>query len=240
MATHRRMEERVPIESTSPLGAGTTASVTPFRIGVTGHRPPGLEAADLPLLRRKIRTCLEFVRRELTQSGASRTDLIIVSPLAEGADRVVAEEGLLLGYALHALLPFPREQYLQDFPTAESRRAFERLLAAATGVVELAGRRRQAPVETDAYVAVGRRLVAESDLLLAVWDGQEASGAGGTGQVVLDAVHQHLLTIWIRARPPHGACLLDEDPRIGVRTYPLADLPSRLRSYQPAGPADER
>jgi hypothetical protein len=240
MATHRRMEERVPIERTSPLGAGTAASVPAFRIGVTGHRPPGLEAADLPLLRRQIRICLELIRRELTQSAASPAGLIIVSPLAEGSDRIVAEEGLLLGYALHALLPFPREQYLQDFPTAESRRAFERLLAAATGVVELAGRRRQAPVETDAYVAVGRRLVAESDLLLAVWNGQEASGAGGTGQVVLDAVHQHLLTIWIRARPPHAASLLDEDPRIGVRTYPLSDLPSRLRSYRPPDPADER
>ena len=143
MATHRRMEERVPIESTSPLGAGTPASVTPFRIGVTGHRPPGLDGADLPLLRRQIRTCLELVRRELLQSAASPVGLIIVSPLAEGADRIVAEEGLLLGYALHALLPFPREHYLQDFLTAESRRAFERLLADATDVVELAVRRRQ-------------------------------------------------------------------------------------------------
>lgn len=55
------------------------------------------------------------------------------------------------------------------------------LLADATGVLELPGRRERS---LDAYVMAGRATVAHADLMIAVWDGQPARGRGGTGEIV--------------------------------------------------------
>ena len=48
-------------------------------------------------------------------------DLVIVSSLAEGSDRIVAEAGLAAGFALQVALPFNRAEYVLDFETQTSR-----------------------------------------------------------------------------------------------------------------------
>src|SRR5439155_2040530 len=110
-------------------------SPIPFRVGVTGHRPNGLQEARLPLLRGRIRTCLEGAREVVAERRGAGSRLMVVSPLAEGADRLVAEEALALGFHLYAPLPFERSEYERDFVTPASRRTFRRLLERADEVV---------------------------------------------------------------------------------------------------------
>src|SRR5690242_10610256 len=95
-----------------------------LRIGVTGHRigtkfsaaaaaeaqkTIGRVLADMARLSR------ETVLREGWAFADSTPVLSIVSSLAEGSDRVVADAGLAAGLALNVILPFPRADYRRDF-----------------------------------------------------------------------------------------------------------------------------
>lgn len=163
-----------------------------MKVGVTGHRTLRVT----PALR-------QSVRRALAVAGACAPDgapIELVSPLAEGADRLVAQESLRRArFHLKALLPMPPRLYRQDFATAFSRRQFDRLLARA-GSREIAG----ATSRRRAYVRVGQTLVRECDILLAVWDGRAAKGPGGTGDIVRYARRKGKPLLWIHTAPPHG------------------------------------
>lgn len=166
----------------------TTAGLV--RLGVTGHR-------FLPAAPQRRARLWERVGEILREIGATTALLEVLSPLAEGADRLVAEVALDLTTAVPAkvhlvcALPFPVDLYRLDFHTPASRDAFDALLARATSVVELAGRRRRPGAMADdpdllkdAYAAVGAYVVDHADVLLALWDGEPARGRGGTGEVV--------------------------------------------------------
>src|ERR1700691_3928056 len=84
-----------------------------LRIGVIGHRPPKIPLEDIPVeIRQTVREVLMFARtftEDLVASDqgyALREPILrIISSLAEGADRLVAEEGLTLGFKLQCPLP---------------------------------------------------------------------------------------------------------------------------------------
>ena len=82
--------------------AGETSDIqAPFIFGVSGHRD--LVAADLPELRKQIEIVFSRFR-----SGYPKARFELLSPLAEGADRVVAEVALAHGIKLLAPLPPPQ------------------------------------------------------------------------------------------------------------------------------------
>jgi len=85
---------------------------------------------------------------------------------------------------------------LRDFADAGERSNFCRLLAASRSVFELPGTR-GSNGDGVAYERAGRVTLAQSDVLLAVWDGKAPRGPGGTGQVVAEAVTQGLPVILI-------------------------------------------
>ena len=87
---------------------------------VTGHRPQGLEGADVERLEARVDEVLERLGRH----GFGE----LASGLAEGADRIVAWRALAAEWAVHAVLPFEIGRYRQDFATEESRREFQMLL----------------------------------------------------------------------------------------------------------------
>src|SRR5262245_45324555 len=93
----------------------------PIVIGIVGHR--NLRAEDIPSLEQKVREFLQEMKDKYPS-----TALVLLSALAEGADRLAARVALDLGYRLVAPLPFPKEEYLKDFETAKSREEFENLL----------------------------------------------------------------------------------------------------------------
>ncbi len=58
-----------------------------------------------------------------------------------------------------------------------------KLLARANEIIEMEAR----PSRAEAYQAAGRYILEQSELLITIWDGKQARGRGGTGQIVSEA-----------------------------------------------------
>jgi hypothetical protein len=162
-----------------------------WRVGITGHR----KLEDAVSLRREVEKVLDAVEAALKQAGAKQADgtqmfaegdplIAIVSPLADGADRMLANIAVERGYELRAPLPFDPEEYKKDF-SAESAKEFDTLLKRANGGVAEVSDRPTTPEERDrAYWNVGQFVARNCDLLIAIWNGAPAQGLGGTQQIV--------------------------------------------------------
>lgn len=164
--------------------AGRTYRV-PLVVAITGHRD--LVSNEIPALRELVRRFLIDLR-----DAYPGRPVAVMSALAEGADRLVAEEAIALGLPLTVPLPMPRDLYVRDFVTRESRAEFERLCAAAVDVFELPitpGNTEttileQGPNRSRQYAQAGVFLCAHCHVLLALWDGKPSEQLGGTSQVV--------------------------------------------------------
>lgn len=203
------------------------------QIGVIGHRPNRLAAGMTGFLKDQ---CHRILSAILDSAAAAQDPLLhapgpplirIVSPLAEGSDRMVAEAGLALGADLQCPLPFSPAEYEHDFESASSRAEFHSLLARASAVLELEGHGDSADA---AYERVGRTVIYQSDIVIAIWDGEAAAGRGGTAQMVEEARALKVPVIWLHACREMEPCLLLTDD-LGNRTEEsFADLPSLLAS----------
>jgi hypothetical protein len=203
---------------------GAVRQLPILRVGVTGHRPARLGNADFPALRRRVCEVLAAISR-----AADGAQLTVISPLAEGADRVVARAAIDSGYALRCVLPFARDDYARDFPTAASRAEFAALMQLAAGVVELDGLH-GTPQERDAgYSAAGVYTVRHADVMIAIWDGRQARGNGGTGDVVALALASGIPVVWIAAAAPHLAQVISGNGAGVPDCRALDELPALLR-----------
>jgi hypothetical protein len=167
--------------------------LVPLVIGVTGHRD--LRIQDASTLEREVGAIITRLRRDYL-SDNSETPLILLSALAEGADQIVADVALKHGVRLIAPLPMPPDEYRRDLePGLVSGAAlkFDQLLsqAIAAPVVpfttgnSLEGVRADKNKRAEQYRAVGLFIVQHSDVLIALWDGNENDRAiGGTTEVV--------------------------------------------------------
>ena len=154
-----------------------------MRVGVTGHR----QADRLGSIDELVDGVLERLGRDTEGTP------VVVSSIAEGADRLVARLGLSRGWDLVVILPFPRHDYETDFTTDASRAEFDELLGRASAVDEVASR----PTREDAYLAAGHAVVDDADVVLALWDGHPARGRGGTAEVVEYARSLGRPLVWI-------------------------------------------
>lgn len=209
-----------------------------FRVGVVGHRPNRLPAADLALLRERFRRILQAVVEEVQAFGTAQRALFdgqapllrALSPLAEGTDRLFAEAALDLGFALCCPMPFTQEEYEKDFAAGQalepdSLARFRGLLDRAekgAGLTrfELDGQRKH---EADAYGHCGSVLVRQSDLLLVVWDGERLGKPGGTEQTLDEARRAGVPVVWIDAKAPHDWRIFNDS-----KSVPGANPDSRL------------
>lgn len=168
----------------------------PLVLGVTGHRD--LRAEDVVPLERAVAKAL----REL-QEAYRHTPLLLLSPLAAGADQLVAR--VAMDHRIPVVVPLPLEQaeYERDFSAAE-RDEFRAMLARAqamlpsarcsyfvgyvpatadttandsTNVADEARRSRQ-------YTQVGSYVARNSQILIALWNGLESDAVGGTAMIV--------------------------------------------------------
>ncbi|MGA8172406.1 MAG: hypothetical protein WB816_16460 [Methylocystis sp.] len=173
-----------------------------LRVGVTGARAltPEAIAAFRPL----VADILDFIKQEILRLAADprasvyapgAPALRMVSPLAEGADRLVAEEALKAGFTLFAPLPFPKAEYEKDFPLSVG--TFRALLARAE-TLELDGS--HGDLAEESYREIGRFVIRNCDVLIALWDGEPQHGGGGTGEIVQLAAQADLPIWWIDAK----------------------------------------
>jgi len=152
-------------------------------VSVTAHRD--LVAAELAGIEARVEACF----REL--SGAfPDLPVTLLTPLAEGGDRLAARVALRLGVPVVAVLPMAQPEYERDFESAASLREFRDLLARTQHYFSLpaAPDNGAAPFDGRAraiqYAQLGVFLSNHCQVLLALWDGKVGARLGGTGQVV--------------------------------------------------------
>jgi hypothetical protein len=197
----------------------STPGPLPLMIGVTGHRD--LRPVDRPVLERTVRRVIEGLRDQ-----CPHTPLIVLSALAEGADRLVARVALDLGLSLIVPLPMPQTEYEKDFGKPGSLDDFQSLLGQAKWQcvvaeaenVELTGFEGNA--RSQRYSLAGAFIAQSSQVLLALWDGVDSNKVGGTAQVVRyvqQGVPQHLADLLKGTTGPISvASTLDEPVGQGV------------------------
>jgi hypothetical protein len=155
-------------------GPASAARKPTFTFGVSGHRDTLQD--DSSELQKQIG--IVFDRFRLAHPTAS---FELLSPLAEGADRIAAEVALRAGFQIVVPLPMAQAEYERDFTTTESLQEFRRLLALAASVFEVNSDKTAA--RADKYAAVGDYIARRSNVLILLWDGQDNSKVGGTAWV---------------------------------------------------------
>ncbi|GGY90475.1 hypothetical protein [Novosphingobium colocasiae] len=172
------------------------------RIGVTGIRAvSGCPEAAPPALTASLRAVLDTAVARLAVAGRPAM-LRCLSPLAEGADQLFARVALDrreaardqgVAISLEIPIPFSQPEYLANFETGRADdpvASFHALTeAAGNGVMELDGGTGDGETLVSSYEAIGRMVVRNVDLLIAVWDPQlPPRGRGGTRDTVAFAL----------------------------------------------------
>ena len=168
---------------------GSAAKKTAFVFGVSGHRDPF--EGDFAELQKHIRFVFDQFR--VAYPGAS---FELLSPLAEGADRIAAEAALHSGIQLVVPMPMEQAEYEKDFVVAGSLKNFRRLLAMAASAFEVQSD--ETATRTSKYAAVGNYIARESNVLLLLWDGEDNKKVGGTAWV------KKRREYWINLSEPGG------------------------------------
>ena len=151
--------------------------------------------------------------------------------MATGADLLVAQTALELGFGVDAVLPMPLEHYAADFD-ADSFDVLRRLLAhphVRCRELPLTAASLEAgtaiPDRDVHYALLTRHLIRGCSLLIALWDGEPSPLPGGTGDTVLR---------YLGVRTDRNK----DDERIEFSEAAAdADLPARLVYWIPAARA---
>jgi hypothetical protein len=151
-------------------------------IGVTGHRD--LLAEEVPALKEKVR---EFFLQ--LKNGFPALDLQLITPLAEGSDRLVADIAQDMGIEIIVPLPMSQEDYEQDFSSPADVEAFRESIKNAR-IIHLqtlpeSKGQMVTPEDRDRqYAQLGIFISNHSQVLLTLWDGKPSTAPGGTASVV--------------------------------------------------------
>jgi hypothetical protein len=168
-------------------------------IGITGHRD--IPQEDVDKLKEKIRE----IFREL-KGKYPNTPLLLLTPLAEGADRIAAKAAIEEGIDYVVVLPFPEEEYVKDLP--ESKKEYYDLRDKEKhrnlkGIFSLANKinneaTQYGPERNKLYENVGAYIVRHSQILIGLWNGKEGK-KGGTSEIIKfklkglpDEYHPHM------------------------------------------------
>lgn len=158
-------------------------ALIPIVIGVTGHRD--LRDEDVSGLRESVnRIFIEF--RDLYPS----TPFVVLTSLAEGADRLVARAAKNKGASVIVSLPMPIDEYKKDFASRGSIEEFNELLNQAQDWFVVP----PGPGATDdvhdvlerveSYTRASQYIASHCQVLIALWDGQENVLRGGTAHTI--------------------------------------------------------
>ena len=156
----------------------------PFLVGVVGHRD--LRTEELPTIRAAVEKLLRTLRDAQPDVAVQ-----LLSPMADGADLLVADIANALGLGVIALLPYTAAQCRADLEDDASRAVFDRIMQRAEALeIPLPA---QAGVSTAAstgslrdqqFLRAGVLVARSSSLLITIWDGRDTDLPAGTARVV--------------------------------------------------------
>lgn len=181
-AANAAFDLSVPAQPHSTAGArsGMRSALLPLILGVTGHRD--LCPEQIPELRRQVQQTLRLLQRQWNESqGGAGAPMILLSPLAAGADQLAADVALEEGLEVIAILPMPLAEYEEDFADPDELAAFRALLKRASEVITLPTDASRRDLQ---YQAAGAYISRHCCLLIALWDGIHIQRIGGTSHVV--------------------------------------------------------
>jgi hypothetical protein len=138
-----------------------------LKIGITGHQER--DGIEWP-----------WVRSRIDRFLAGKVQLVGYSSLAAGTDQVFADAVLERGGKLIAVIPLA--DYASHFEGASL--SHYRDLLKASEVIELKSTKQ----DSRAFLDAGKWVAREAERIVAVWDGEPAEGAGGTGDIVAYAL----------------------------------------------------
>lgn len=142
-----------------------------IKIGITGHRD--LNKNYIHLYEKKVFLKLKYLQKKYDK-------ILVISPLADGADRLVVKQAQKLNIEFIAVLPMPIEEYEKDFDDV-SKVEFYHLLSKANKTIILSSKE----INRDMlYEQVGHFVSDNSDILFAIWDGEYIGFKGGTSEIV--------------------------------------------------------
>ncbi len=170
-----------------------------IHIGVTGHRKNINEELISEKTRYILKKLDNYLNCKLCKTPYYFT---VISPLAEGADCIVADEVLKWKKSvkkeknrLDVILPLPEQEYIKDFTTKESRNKFYRLIAHSNSKKTL----KNCKSREEAYEYTGHYTVNNCDFLIAIWNGKPAVGKGGTAEIIDYAKRTNKHLFWINS-----------------------------------------
>ena len=214
-----------------PPVPGSKAGV-PLVFGVTGHRD--LRPEDIAPLRAAVRQWLMDYR-----AAFPTTPFLVMSCLAEGADRLVAEEALSIpSTQLVAVLPLSTKDYEADFEKPSSLEQFRHLLEKSAYIHHL-GNRDGKPLSgedrDEAYRSAGYFVAKSCNVLIALWDGLHNGKTGGTADVVRKKLNGSyvsntgVLGLQDTLTPPEGGRVLHVlTPRLSSQGLPKDPISTQL------------
>ncbi len=156
---------------------------TYYKIGITGHRDllPSQKEENLIILK----GYLLKIKRE-----HPKKKLLILTPLADGADRLICQVALELGFDYDVILPMPKELYTKDF-SKTSQEEFKHYLKYARKIQTInlyAGNTLElisnySIFRNFQYRQVGRTIVDMADEMIIMSDGIQNNKIGGTQDI---------------------------------------------------------
>ena len=212
----RALEERAPEIAEDPRVPPT------LRVGGIGHRTIPQDASGsvwttiakvLNHLRKSAEAVLQHDHAARDFSGP--LELFAITPLAEGADSLIAQVALTEGYRLGAIIPFAAETYEETFDLSKDRSAaihgFRQLLATAAlphgyGVLVLDGSSSDGR-RTISYRDCSAAVASWSDILIAILRGDRWDSE--TGFSVREAIKHGMTVVVVDPNSP-------DNPRIAV------------------------
>lgn len=152
-------------------------------IGISGHRNIDSNDQNLKLL----------LTKELKKIIDINDNITLLSPLAEGSDRLFVHTAIEVGSdkidKLRVMMPFKKEEYLKDFESAESKKEFIAMTLEQDdkkykGIGVEVNEVPCSQDKEDGYLKSGQWTANHSDILFVIWDGKPANGKGGTAEIV--------------------------------------------------------
>ena len=154
-----------------------------IKISITGHRD--LKKDQILNYKQQLKDYI------LSIIEKNNLEIKIITPLADGVDRLISYVAIELGLEFEILLPMPREMYIQDFDMSFLEEFIS--LESKASSIEIMPLYFDNTVESISkygvdrdyqYSEVGRTFAQKSDYMIALWDNIDNNKWGGTAHVI--------------------------------------------------------